>query len=205
MTSRAARATRGTAVAVFATFVASLAHTLGGGSPPGPVTMMLALGFSAPLAMLLARAGSHLVRTAGSALTAQASLHLCYAMIGGGGAVGAATSGVSHAGHAGHAAHADPVSLVTSMPAADHGHAWMPVAHLIAAAFTLAALVAGDRVFDALGRVVRGFVRRLTSLPAPMVTPRTRFAVAAARPRLVAAVQSGVLGSRGPPLEFAAA
>ena len=65
---------------MFATFVASLAHTLGGGTPPGPLALLVALAFSAPLAMLLADARARPVRTAVSALVAQAALHLCYAM-----------------------------------------------------------------------------------------------------------------------------
>ena len=65
---------------MFATFVASLAHTLGGGAPPAPLALLVALAFSAPLAMLLAGARARPVRTAESALIAQAALHLCYAM-----------------------------------------------------------------------------------------------------------------------------
>ena len=80
MTSRGVRAARGAAIAVFATFVASLAHTVGGGTPPGPVALLVALAFSAPLAMLLTGARARLVRTAAAALVAQAALHLTYAM-----------------------------------------------------------------------------------------------------------------------------
>ena len=69
--SRGARAARGAAVAVFATFVASLAHTIGGGALPGPVAVLVALAFSTPLAVLLAGARMRLLRTSAAALIAQ--------------------------------------------------------------------------------------------------------------------------------------
>ena len=78
--SRGARAVRGTAVAVFATFVASLAHTLGGGSPPAAVALMVALAFSVPFAMALSGGRAPVMRTAVSALVAQAALHLTYSL-----------------------------------------------------------------------------------------------------------------------------
>lgn len=182
-------------MAVFATFVASLAHTLGGGSPPGPVALMVALAFSVPLAMALAGSRARLVRTAVSAVVAQAALHLTYAL-------GAAPlESATHAGHH-HAAVQLPASPVVAV---DHGNAWMPVAHLAAAAVTLAALVLGDRVLDALGQAVRVLVRRLTAIPAPVVAPSLRVAADAARPRFAAVLLPSGLGSRGPPVEAAAA
>src|SRR5215207_9438006 len=90
--TRGARAARGAAIAVFATFVASLAHAVGGGAVPGPVAVLVALAFSAPLAMLLAGARARLLRTSISALVAQATLHLCYAL------GGASTAGGHDAG-----------------------------------------------------------------------------------------------------------
>ena len=194
--SRGARAARGTAVAAFATFVASLAHTLGGGSPPGPVPLMVALAFSVPLAMALAGARARLVRTAVSALVAQAALHLTYAM---GGA--ALLASATHAGHH-HAGLQLPASPAVAV---DHGNAWMPVAHLVAAAVTLAALMLGDRVLDAFGQAVRVFVRRLTVIPASVVVRSLRVPVDGPRPRLVAVLLASGLGSRGPPVEAAAA
>lgn len=183
-------------MAVLATFVASLAHTLGGGSPPGPVALMVALAFSVPLAMALTGSRARVVRTAVSALVAQAALHLTYAL-------GGTTplESTTHAGHQ-HAAVQLPASPVVAV---DHGNAWMPVAHLAAAAITLAALTLGDRVLDALGQAVRVLVRRLTVIPAPIVAPLLRVAADAARPRFAAVLLASGLGSRGPPVEAAAA
>jgi hypothetical protein len=151
---------------------------------------MVALAFSVPLAMALTGARARLARTAVSALVAQAALHLTYAM---GGA--APVDSAMHAGHHHAGAHlpAAPVATV------DHGNSWMPVAHLAAAAFTLAALLLVDRVADALGRAVRVLVRRLTLVPAPVVAPSLRVRVAGPRPRLVGALLHAALGSRGPP------
>lgn len=176
-------------MAVLATFVASLAHTIGGGAPPGPVALAVALAFSAPLAMALSGARARLLRTAVSALVAQAVLHLTYA-------IGTPAS-PSMRGHA--AAH-------LSVPAAsvDHGNAWMPVAHLAAAVLTLGVLVAGDRIVEAIGRALRVFVRRLTSIPVPVVAPVFSVLADAPRARLAARLLVSGLWSRGPPSVLAA-
>ena len=197
MNSRGARAARGVAVAAFATFVASLAHTGGGGAAPGPVAVLVALAFSAPLAMLLAGARARIVRTAISALVAQAALHLCYAL-GGGPAVAAAAS--PHAGH-GTAVHLDDV---LAAPVVDNGHALMPAAHVLAAAITVAALALGDDVFDELRRSVRMLVRRLTTMAAPAFVIPFRVEPLVERPRLVSGRLVAALGSRAPPLAVVA-
>ncbi|RZS64438.1 hypothetical protein EV187_2825 [Agromyces ramosus] len=183
-------------MAVFAIFAASLAHTVGGGAPPGPVALMVALAFSVPLAMALSGARARLARTAVSALVAQAALHLTYAM---GGATPLAST--MHAGHhhAGLELPAPPVAAV------DHGNAWMPAAHLVAAAITLAALVLADRIADTIGGAVRVLVRRLTRVPTPVVAPTLRIPVDGPRPRLVGALLHAAMGSRGPPAVAAAA
>ena len=198
--SRGARATRGAAVAAFATFVASLAHTLGGGAAPGPVAVLVALALSAPLAMLLAGARARLARTAISALVAQAALHVCYAL-GGAPAIGAGAGAAGpHAGH-GTVVHLD---AVLAGPVVDHGHALMPIAHVLAAATTVVALALGDDVFDALHRSVLMFVRRLTTMAAPIVVVPFRIEPVVDRPRLVSAQRLAALGSRGPPLAVVA-
>lgn len=185
-------------MAVFATFVASLAHTAGGGAPPGPVALLVALAFSVPIAMALAGARARLVRTSISALIAQAALHLCYAL-GGSPAIGSAPAGA----HAGHGAAVD-FDDVLSAPIVDHGHALMPVAHVLAAGITVVALALGDDMFDAIGRSVLMFVRRLTTMPAPAIVTHFRLQVDADRPRLVGALLHAALGSRGPPLAVVA-
>jgi hypothetical protein len=198
VSSRAERAARGAAVAAFATFVASVAHTVGGGSAPGPVAVLLALAFSAPLAMLLAGARARLIRTSLSALIAQAVLHLCYGM---GGAPVSPASVDPHAGHGASMQH--DASLILSV--VDHGHALMPFAHLLAAAITVVALALGDDVFDAVARSLLLFVRRLTVVPVPVVVVPFRLEVIAVDARPAGVLLRAVLGSRGPPVAPVAA
>jgi hypothetical protein len=210
VSSRGARAARGAAIAGFATFAAALAHTVGGGTPPGLLAILVSLAFSAPLAMLLAGGRGRLVRAGISTLAAQASLHLCYAVLGGAGlavtGVGAASGGTAGAGtsaHAGHAGHGSPAALGDALatPAlVDHGHEFMPLTHALAAALTLLALVAGDRVLRAVGRAVRLFVRRITSMPAAVVVASPRLAPTGERPTLIAHLPHAALSSRGPPV-----
>ncbi len=213
MTSRGARAIRGVAIAALATFVASLAHTVGGGTPPGLVAMLLALAFSAPLAMVLAGPGvsvrARLVRTSISAVVAQAALHLFYAL--GSASVAIPIAATGHAaGHAGHPGHhgtgqALPLDAVAVAPVVEHGHALMPLAHLVAAALTVVALALADDLFDVLHRCLRMLVRRLTSLPtAVAVAPLRSVEVDAGVPRLVSTGWRSALWSRGPPAMVAA-
>ncbi|MFD4422865.1 hypothetical protein ACFWN7_15370 [Agromyces sp. NPDC058484] len=203
MTSRGARAGRGATIAAFATFVASLAHTVGGGAPPGPLAVLLALAFSLPLAMLLAGARAQLLRTSISALVAQSALHVCYAL--GGASVAAPAVTSSHIGHAtaGQSAAAQ-LDAITALPIVDHGHALMPLAHLMAAVLTIAALALGDATFDALRRSVLIFVRRLVSTPAPTLVAPARIAARADHTQLIGAVLPASISSRGPPVVAAA-
>ena len=182
---------------MFATFVASLAHTFGGGTAPAPLALLVALAFSAPLAMLLADARARPVRTAVSALIAQAALHLCYAM---GSTSPTAAAGAGSSAHAGHVHHGSALAALPVSATVDHGHVWMPVAHLVAAAATVAALVLADRALDAIAAVVVGFVRRLTTIDGPLEVPSLRVPAQAPRARLVGALLHAALGSRGPPV-----
>ena len=157
-------------MAVFATFVASLAHTIGGGALPGPVALFVALAFSTPIAMVLTGARMRLLRTSAAALIAQAALHLLYAM---GGSWREAPAESTMAGHAVHAASA--IDIPASVPMVEHGHAAiMPLAHVVAATLTVAFLAAADRAIAAIavafGTAVRGIrlvIAVLGGLPVP--------------------------------------
>lgn len=174
--SRGARTARGAAIAAFATFVASLAHTVGGGQLPGPVAVLLALAFSTPLAMVLTGPKSRLLRTAAAALVAQAALHLLYAAGGAWSAVPAGGTMTEHAVHAASAVDLAAVAPASGAAVVDHGHAaFMPFAHLVAAALTIAFLAAADRaiasIAAAFGTAVRGIrllVAVLAGLPVPV-------------------------------------
>ena len=165
--SRGSRAVRGAAIAASATLVASLAHTVGGGAPPGLLALALSLAFSVPLAMVVTGERMSLPRASAAALAAQAALHLLYAL--GAGGAGAAPSVASHAAHAA----TEPIGF--AVVALDHGHAVaMPIAHVVAAALTVAMLAMHERAVAAValasGTLVRG-VRLLAAvlrgLPVP--------------------------------------
>ncbi len=186
------------AIAALATFVASLAHTVGGGTPPGPVAIALAIAFSTPLAMLLTGGRARLLRTSVAALISQSALHLCYAIVGG------ASVAVPASGHAAHLGGAQSGTVLTA-PVIDHGHALMPLAHVVAAAIVVIALAFGHDAARALARVVHLFVRRLTAMPSPVVVSTPRTAADAWLPTLLTSFHRTTLWSRGPPRVVAVA
>lgn len=196
---------RGAAIAAFATLVASLAHTVGGGAPPGPLALALSLAFSVPLAMVVTGERMSLLRASAAALAAQAALHLLYAL--GTGGAGAAPSVAPHASHAARA----PIGF--AVVAIDHGHAVaMPVAHLVAAALTVAMLGMFGRatagVALASGALVRG-VRLLASilrgLPAPTAPGLAHPVVPREAPPGLGILLLSSLRHRGPPWASSAA
>lgn len=201
--SRGSRVVRGAATAAFATLVASLAHTVGGGAPPGVLALVLSLAFSAPLAMALSGERMSLARAAVAALAAQAALHLLYAL--GTPSAGAAASVATHAAHGtGAPVRFDAVGLAVVV---DHGHAVaMPVAHVVAAALTVAMLAAlgqaAAAVALAFGTAVRGLRLLATVLGGAPVATALRHVIASARrhgPPELALVLLSSLRHRGPP------
>lgn len=207
--SRGSRALRGAAIAAFATLVASLAHTVGGGTPPGLLAIVLSLAFSAPLAMALSGDRMSTVRASVAALAAQAALHLLYAL--GTPSAGAAASVATHAAHGTTASvRFDPVGLAVVV---DHGHAVaMPVAHLVAAALTVAMIAALGHavaaVAVAFGTAVRGLRLLASVLGSSPVATAIRHVVPVARrrgPPQLALVLLSSLRHRGPPASSLAA
>lgn len=207
--SRGARAARGAAIAAFATLVASLAHTVGGGTPPGALALILSLAFSAPLAMAISGERMSLARASVAALAAQAALHLLYAL--GTPSAGSAANVSAHAAHgSGNPVRIDVVGLAVVV---DHGHAvTMPVAHVVAAALTVAMLAALGRAADAVsvafGTAVRGVRLLAAVLAGPIVAPALRHVVPSDRAREAPAlglVLLSTLRHRGPPPSIVAA
>lgn len=209
MSPRGARAIRGAAIAAFATLAASLSHTVGGGSPPGVLVLALSLAFSMPLAMALSGERWPLARASAAALAAQAALHLLYAL-----GTPSAVSPASAAAHAGHGA-AVPVRIDAAglSVVVDHGHAvTMPVAHVVAAALTVAMLVVLGRAATALavafGTAVRGVRLLAAALAGPPVAPTLRHVVPSVRAHGAPAlglVLLSTLRHRGPPSSIVAA
>lgn len=207
MSPRGARAIRGAAIAAFAMLVASLAHTIGGGTPPGVLALALAMAFSAPLAMVIAGERMSLPRAAVAALVAQAALHLLYSI---GTPARGAASVVAHAHGSGVPLRIDAGGLAVVV---DHGHALgMPLAHVAAAAATVVALAllgrAARAVSVAFGTAVRGIRLLVSVLAGAPVATNVRHVVPAARrqgPPALALVLLSSLRHRGPPASWLAA
>ena len=167
---------------------------------------MLSLAFSVPLAMVLTGRRMSLPRASAAALVAQAALHLLYSL--GTGGAGAATTVGAHAAHAGPASTFEPAVL-----AVDHGHVVaMPIAHLVAAALTVAILALYARAVAAVGlafaAVVRGvrlLVSVLTGLPVPAAPGHARPVTRREAPPNPAVLILSSLRHRGPPMASSAA
>ena len=115
------------------------------------------------------------------------------------------------AGHAVHAASA--VDLSASVPMADHGHAAiMPLAHVVAAALTVAFLAAADRAIAAIavafGTAVRGIRLVIAVLGGLPVPTRPGSLAATIHPDVSPNRETLLLSSlrhRGPPVQVFAA
>jgi hypothetical protein len=170
---------------------------------------VLSLAFSVPLAMVLTGRRMSLPRASAAALVAQAALHLLYSLgTGGAGGIGARGSAGAHAAHAGPASTFEPAVL-----AVDHGHVVaMPIAHLVAAALTVAMLAMYARAVAAVGlafaAVVRGvrlLVSVLTGLPVPAAPGHARPVTRREAPPNPAVLILSSLRHRGPPMASSAA
>ncbi len=195
---------RGAAIAAFAVLAASLAHTVGGGSPPGVLAIVLALAFATPVTMLLVGRRTTPRRATAAALVAQAALHLLYAV---GSPLGATAPSVDP-----HALHAGGTIPIGAFVAVDHGHAGMPVAHVAAALLTVVFLAVLARSLDSLAtlgdafaRGIRLLVAVLAGVPVPYRATRRLPAVRRTGPPDLSLVFLSTLRHRGPPVGLAAA
>jgi len=190
MHTRLARLARGWLVGGFATLVAALSHTLGGGDAPSLLAVGVGLWFGGTLGTLLVSPRrASLPRVALVVGASQFAFHLFFSLLGTGGSVAVTGShhaqSVTFAGGGAHV-HTDPA---------------MWVAHALAAVATTAFLA---RAEAALWALLATAVRRLAvalrpAAPLPVRRaprpPRPRLGVAALRPLLLAAAAP----RRGPP------
>lgn len=192
-----------------AVLLASLAHTIGGGNPPGPATIALSLAFSGPFAIVMVGSRQSIVRAGLAAVAAQFALHSLYSLTAGENAVGAALAPSPLHASAGHHGSSLVLSADTSAAAHDeHFGSAMLVTHVFAAALTVAAIALTDRVLDSIQSVARGIRLTWILVVTPLVppngvhhSPAVDFVVA---PHGVAFLQPS-LTRRGPPrLHFAA-
>lgn len=229
MTARWTRFARGWAIAGFATFVAALSHTLGGGAAPGLLPVVISLAFAGIVCIGLAGREPSLWRTAAAVLTSQLIFHGLFSLGASGGSQRTdAPAGTlpAHSHAAGSAllsvqsgamtapglsgvsglpgAHgALPMAGMTGMSAAPLDAALMSLAHLLAAVVTIVALRHGERAFGILVAAARLVVRRV--LVANRLPVRARTAHRAPAPALVflprdLGVLLSVMRHRGPPV-----
>jgi len=155
MNPRAIRTLRGLAAGGVATIVAAASHGLGGGGLPGVAGLALALAFSVIVSIALAGRRLSLVRLAASVAISQLGFHLVFSTLGGAGEV------IVSGGHHG------VVRVSTAAEALGHASPLMWLAHAVAAAVTVAALVRGERAISAIIDTTRML---LTALFSPRVT-----------------------------------
>ncbi len=168
MRARRHRVARGGAATVVGVLLAAVSHTFGGGSAPGPWTVLVAALLTWPVAVLFAARRPRLLGAAVGALWAQATLHTLAALtVGATGTVHVAHHGVIGLGPAG--------GIVPPEPG-------MLAAHLAAAVAALTVIGCGTRVLRAIARGLGGAVRRATVRPRPRPAPRLHVAVACALP-----------------------
>ena len=172
------RLLRGVAAGAFATFVALFSHIAGGGQSPTLLGVAVPLLFAVFVCVVLGGRKVSLVRLGASVGISQTVFHWIFeaaASHAPGGAVGATSADAAGASAAQLALHANHVggvpngfaAAVTGSGAADHaahGGGAMTMAHVVAAAVTIAVLYRSEVVLRALA----GLLRMVGSTFAPL-------------------------------------
>lgn len=205
-----ARVLRGAAGALAMTLLAALFHSAAASTPlPAPVLLLFSAVLAAPVCTLLAGRALSLWRTAAAVAVAQGLFHALYSVAAGGRSV-ATAAGVApaHLAHS-HVGAARPLLTVdaaseTSAHAAHAGTPGMLLAHLAAAALTVAVLRHGERMLVAAAervlqaapvwRLLVALAAGLLPTPRPVRVPAWR---APSAPAAVVVLASP--GRRGPP------
>ena len=186
---RRARALRGTASAAIATVFAATAHTISGGLAPLWL-IVVATALAAPAAVWLVGRAPSAWRTGLVVLASQGLFHTFFSIAGS----ADPTAPLSHI-------HGATMTALAPLP---HLHAVgtnMTATHVLAAAVTVATLVAGERLVRLIHRGIRRFVR-LMSPSVRARTPLLRAAVGSARVVPARRLRSS-LSLRGPPVATA--
>ncbi|MFF2274110.1 hypothetical protein ACFVTX_17680 [Agromyces sp. NPDC058136] len=208
---RANRTLRGSLVALSATLLASLAHTIGGGAPPGALSLVVALAFTVPFGIAMVGTGARPLRSAFAAVGAQLALHATFSL-----SAGAAPSGQRVEGALAHNRHSPAAMNSAWLELADTGastHAEhfggaMPLAHVVAAVVAIAGIRLVDGAIRAIAEVWRSILVVVALLLAPSLAIAPRRNVrdrAAVRVRPVLARLESSVVRRGPPRGIGAA
>ena len=203
MHTRWARFARGWIVAVFSTFVAALSHTLGGGSAPGLLAVVVSLAFAGMVCVALSGRTLSFWRGAASVLISQVIFHGLFSLGTPGGALGPEAIAASRTHqHAALPGLIDPIVLTSSGHGVHNGTA-MWLAHVGAAIVTIMALRYAERAFWSLVENVRLGIRTLcvpAQLAVPVATPqRIAHEAPVLTPRDLVLLLS-VMRRRGPPV-----
>jgi hypothetical protein len=199
METRWARVLRGWTAGGFATLVAAISHAIAGGSFASTLGLLLALMFSGVTCMALAGRRLSLARLSISVLLSQFAFHLVFSAISAGG--GQVIGNIGHHGGgylliSGNQAAMNMTSIETS--------GWMWLAHVLAAAVTIAALRFGEAAFWGLRDSARMLVAAIwRGIPAaPAFVAATDAGPVASR-SIAPRIQRGFLEAvryRGPPV-----
>ena len=157
MATRWARFVRGWVAAVFATLVAVVLHTFGGGAVPGVVAIALSLAFASLACIALSGKTLSAWRLAAAVGFSQFLFHGVFSTLG---TASPATPANVHI-------HGVMPLLASASPAA-HAEFWMLPAHLAAAVLTFLALRYGEQAFWGLRTTARLFLATLLRAIAPV-------------------------------------
>ena len=157
MATRWARFARGWVAAGFATLVAVVSHSLGGGAVPGVAAVVLSLAFASLACIALSGKTLSAWRLAAAVGVSQFLFHAVFSTLGTASAVAPASAHLHEA-----------VPFLASATHAPHAQSWMLPAHLAAAILTFLALRYGERAFWGLRDTARLFLATLLRLIAPI-------------------------------------
>lgn len=180
---------RAVVVSAAATLIAAVSHTIGGGAAPHPLLILAVSALITPLSALLIGVRHSRIRTAATALSAQAAFHVVFQVLGAPTVDGAIAS-------TGHAHHLDLSQLgaVSSLPAPSVA---MLGAHIVAAVLTLLLLWHGESLLQAIGGWVQALLRSVPTLSPPDHRRPSR--LVSMLVALTDTALTGAVSRRGPP------
>jgi hypothetical protein len=185
--TRRVRAARAGGASAVATITAAAAHTVGGGSAPGPWLVLTVALLAWPVALVVVGARHSPARTALAVGGSQLLLHAAFAIVGDAAPVVGRAAAHHHA----------VLPLATSTAATMPLDAVMLAGHTLAAILTAVAVCHGERMLRAVARGIRQLLRSpITVTPLAVgAAPVAAEAPRGLRPRLVLSD----LSRRGPP------
>jgi hypothetical protein len=176
MATRWARFVRGWVAAVFSTFIAALSHTLGGGTAPGALAVVVSLAFAGIVCIGLCGRSLSVWRMSASVVISQLIFHGLFSLGASGGALARATAGAADSAGAPLGAHQHGAiefaqGVAGTALAHSHTEGVMWFAHVIAAVVTITALRHGEGAFWGLLATARMIVRRIAAVVAVIMAP----------------------------------